>query len=77
MIMRVATTYFEVLSAQDNLNFVEAEKQAISKQLEIINKRYKAGKSTKTDLLEVQASYDLSYAEVLLAGMTTKTHLKV
>lgn len=67
MIMRVATTYFEVLSAQDNLDFAHAEKLAITKQLEIIKQRYKVGKSTKTDLLEVQASHDLAYAEVLLA----------
>ena len=67
VIMSVATTYFEVLSAQDNLNFANAEKQAITEQLAIIKQRYKLGKSTKTDLLEVQASYDLSFAEVILA----------
>lgn len=66
IIMSVATTYFDVLTAQDNLDFAKAENLALSKQLEIIKQRYHAGKSTKTDLLEVQASFDLSYAEVIL-----------
>lgn len=67
MIMRVATTYFEVLSAQDNLNFAKAERQVITEQLQIIEQRYKVGKSTETDLLEAQASHDLAFADVILA----------
>ena len=67
MIMQVTESYFEVLSAQDNLGFAGAEKQTTTEQLENIKRRYKVGKSTITDLQEAQASYDLSSAQAILA----------
>ncbi len=67
IIMQVTEAYFEVLFAQDNLGFADAENQTISEQLENVKRRYKVGKSTLTDLQEAQASYDLSRAQLILA----------
>jgi len=67
IIMQVTEAYFEVLSAQDNLRFANAEKQTITEQSKNIKRRYKVGKSTVTDLQEAQAAFDLSSAQVILA----------
>ena len=67
IIMQVTEAYFDVLFAQDNLSFANAEKQTITEQLENIKRRYNVGKSTITDLQEARASYDLSAAQLILA----------
>ena len=67
LIMRLADAYFAVLYAQDHLWFAEAEEQAIGKQLHNIERRYKAGKSTLTDLQEAESSHDLTLAQALIA----------
>ena len=43
LIVRVAEGYFNVLSAIDNLEFVQAEKRAIERQLEQTKQRYAVG----------------------------------
>ncbi|MCK4704087.1 MAG: TolC family protein, partial [Gammaproteobacteria bacterium] len=67
LIMRTIQTYFDVLSAQDNMRFATAEKETISRQLQNIKQRFKVGKSTKTDLQEAQASYHLSVAQAIIS----------
>ncbi|MCW8934106.1 MAG: TolC family outer membrane protein [Gammaproteobacteria bacterium] len=63
LIIRLATAYFNVLGAQDNLKFATAEKEAISKQLEQSKKRFEVGLIAITDVKESQASYDTSVAQ--------------
>lgn len=67
LIVRVTQAYFDVLIAQDNLNFARSEKTAIQKQLDDVAARYEVGLIAITDLQETQARYDLSTAQELVA----------
>jgi len=66
-IVRVATAYFDVLTAIDTLETASAEKKAISKQLEQSKERFNVGLSAITDVKEQQASYDISVADEIIA----------
>ena len=67
LIVRVADAYFNVLGANDTLEFSNRNKDAVERQLEQTSQRYEVGLTDKTDVLEAQASYDLSVAEVISA----------
>ncbi|ANP77554.1 outer membrane channel protein TolC [Vibrio sp. 10N.222.51.C8] len=67
LILRVATAYFEVLRAQDNLEFVRAEKAAVARQLEQTKQRFEVGLSAITDVHDAQAQYDGVLADEVLA----------
>ncbi|USD32023.1 MULTISPECIES: outer membrane channel protein TolC [Vibrio] len=67
LILRVATAYFEVLKAQDNLAFVQAEKAAVGRQLEQTKQRFEVGLSAITDVHDAQAQYDTVLADEVLA----------
>ncbi|MBL4712922.1 MAG: TolC family protein, partial [Gammaproteobacteria bacterium] len=54
-ILRVASAYFAVLTANDTLETAGAEKKAISKQLEQSKERFNVGLSAITDVKEQQA----------------------
>ncbi len=66
-IVRVATAYFNVLTAIDTLETASAEKKAIGKQLEQSEERFNVGLSAITDVKEQQASYDISVADEIIA----------
>ncbi|MEZ8105447.1 outer membrane channel protein TolC [Vibrio cortegadensis] len=67
LILRVAQAYFEVLRAQDKLEFVRAEKAAVARQLEQTNQRFEVGLSAITDVHDAQAQYDTVLANEVLA----------
>ncbi|MDF2153287.1 outer membrane channel protein TolC [Vibrio sp. CAU 1672] len=67
LILRVAQAYFEVLRAQDNLEFVRAEKAAVGRQLEQTKQRFEVGLSAITDVHDAQAQYDAVLADEVLA----------
>ncbi|MGY5614908.1 outer membrane channel protein TolC [Vibrio brasiliensis] len=67
LILRVATAYFDVLRAQDNLEFVQAEKAAVGRQLEQTKQRFEVGLSAITDVHDAQAQYDAVLADEVLA----------
>lgn len=67
LMIRVATSYFAILSAQDNVKFARAEQNAIARQLEQAQKRFEVGLIAITDVHEAQALYDSSLAQSLLA----------
>jgi len=72
LILRVATRYFLVLGAHDNVEFVQADKEAIARTLEQAKQRFDVGLAPITDTLEAQARYDIAVsneinAEQLLA----------
>jgi outer membrane protein len=67
LIMRVAQAYFDVLIAQDSVQLVEAQKIAISEQLEQAKRNFEVGSATITDTLEAQARYDLTGAQQIAA----------
>ena len=73
LIVRVAEGYFNVLSAIDNLEFVQAEKRAIERQLEQTKQRYAVGLTAITDVHEAQAQYDNSVAQEIIASNAVET----
>ena len=67
LLLRVAQTYFSILAAEDNVDFTYAERTAIARQLEEAQKRFEVGLIAITDVVEAQASFDNSEAQVILA----------
>jgi outer membrane protein len=67
LILRVAQAYFDVLIAQDSVGLVNAQKTAISEQLEQAKRNFEVGSATITDTLEAQARYDLTGAQEIAA----------
>ena len=66
-IVRLATAYFNVLTAISTLETATAEKKAIGKQLEQSKERFNVGLSAITDVKEQQASYDVAAANEIIA----------
>lgn len=73
LIVRVSEGYFNVLSAIDNLEFVQAEKRAIERQLEQTKQRYAVGLTAITDVHEAQAQFDNSVAREIVASNGVET----
>ncbi|MEW6990757.1 outer membrane channel protein TolC [Colwelliaceae bacterium 6441] len=67
LIVRVTEAYFNVLSAKDDLEFAEAEKAAIERQLEQTKQRYSVGLTAVTAVHEAQAQYDNAVTSVIRA----------
>ena len=67
LVVRVAQAYFDVLSAQDTLGLVRAQKAAISEQLAQAKRNFEVGTATITDTHEAQARFDLSAAQEISA----------
>lgn len=62
LIIRVAQAYFDVLTAQDALELVKAQKTATTEQLASAKRNFEVGTQTITDTHEAQARYDLIVA---------------
>src|SRR3984957_14310987 len=73
LIFRVAQAYFNVLSAQDNLEAQQASLQAIAHQLDQADKRYDVGLIAITDVEEAKAARDTASAAVIAAKRTLAT----
>ena len=67
LIIRVAEVYFNVLSSADNLEFAQAEKESVGKQLEQTKQRFDVGLIAQTDVHEAQAQYDQAIASEISA----------
>lgn len=67
LILRTSQAYFDVLTAQDALASLQAEKTAISEQLESAKKHFEVGSATITDTHEAQARFDLATAQEFAA----------
>ncbi|CAG9000435.1 MAG: Outer membrane protein TolC [Candidatus Celerinatantimonas neptuna] len=70
LIVRVATAYFNVLRAIDNLSYVRANKASVARQLEQTKQRYKVGLTPITDVNESQAEYDRTVAQEIQSENT-------
>ncbi|MCW8195767.1 TolC family outer membrane protein [Proteobacteria bacterium 005FR1] len=66
-ILRVASTYFDVLRAIQALETALAELEALESQLEQTRQRYEVGLTAITEVHEVQARYDSAVAAVVEA----------
>ena len=73
LIFRVSQAYFNVLSAQDNLEAQQASLQAIAHQLDQADKRYDVGLIAITDVQEAKAARDTASAAVIAAKRTLAT----
>ncbi|WP_075183059.1 outer membrane channel protein TolC [Pantoea sp. 1.19] len=58
LILNTATAYFNVLSAIDSLSYIEAQKQAIYRQLDQTTQRFNVGLVAITDVQNARAQYD-------------------
>ncbi|WP_392537707.1 TolC family outer membrane protein [Legionella sp. 227] len=65
LILRTAKAYFDVLFAQDTLNFAEAKKRANMRQYEQAKQRFEVGLDPITSVYEAKAAYDQSVATVI------------
>lgn len=68
LILRVAEAYFEYLNTKETLVFRQAEKKAISKQLNQAQAFFDAGRSAITDVKEAKARFDLANAQISVAN---------
>jgi len=67
LVVRVSQAYFDVLTAQDNLTFVQAQKAAVAEQLASAKRNFEVGTATITDTREAQARFDLVTAQEIAA----------
>lgn len=75
LILRTANAYFNVLRSIDDLLFIQAEKAAVSRQLEQTKQRFEVGLSAITDVHDAQAQYDSVLAqEILSKNQVTNSH---
>jgi outer membrane protein len=65
--LRVATAYFNVLAAQDDVQAQQASLEAISRQLEQADKRFEVGLIAITDVQEARAARDTAAADLIAA----------
>jgi outer membrane protein len=70
---RVATRYFAVLAAEDNVASAQSAREAISRQLEQAQRRFEVGLIAITDVQQSQAGYDNAVAEEIQAQQVLST----
>jgi outer membrane protein len=68
LMIKTTENYFNVLYAQDNLQFASAEKQAIARQLEQAKQLFDVGIIAITDVNEAQAGFDQANANEIDAA---------
>jgi len=76
LLVRVATTYFLVLAAEDTLASEVAAREAIGRQLEQAERRFEVGLIAITDVQEAQAGYDQAIAAEIGAQQNLATTLE-
>ena len=67
LVVRTATAYFAVLTAEDQLAFAQANEKALARQLDQAEQRYQVGLSAITDVHEARAHHDTARAQVITA----------
>ena len=65
LLIRVATAYFNVLTATDALRFADANEKALARQLEQAQQRFEVGLSAITDVNDAKAQHDRAVASVI------------
>jgi len=65
LMLRVSQSYLGTLAAQDNVELAEAEKNAISQQLEVAEGRLSAGLGTITEVHDARARFQIAEANLL------------
>lgn len=65
LMLRATRAYFEVLAAQDGLEFARTEKAAIDGQRRLAERNFSVGNATVVDVHEARARHDLAFAQEL------------
>ena len=73
LLVRVATSYFQVLAAEDTLVSETTAREAIGRQLEQAQRRFEVGLIAITDVQEAQAGYDQAIAAEIGAQQAVAT----
>jgi len=76
LILRTVNSYFDVLQAKDDLEFAQAEKRAIERQLEQTKQRFEVGLTAITDVHEAQALFDNAVAAEISAQNNVEIRLE-
>ncbi|MEP4890315.1 MAG: outer membrane channel protein TolC [Aliiglaciecola sp.] len=76
LIVRTTIAYLAVLRAKDGLEFVQAEKRAIERQLEQTKQRFEVGLTAITDVHEAQANFDNTVAQEIVAENLVELRLE-
>ncbi len=67
LMLRAATAYLNVLAAYDAHGFAEAERDAIKRQLDLVQQRFRSGLVARVGLFDARARYELKEADVVAA----------
>lgn len=67
LIMTVATSYFNVLEAEDQLKYAQANQASLAEQLRQVDAQYKVGLKAMTDVQATRASYESAVASTVSA----------
>jgi outer membrane protein len=73
LMIKITDAYFNVLSAEDNLEFSRSEKQAIARQLEQAKQRFEIGLIDITESRQAQAAFDRAIANEIEASNNVDT----
>lgn len=65
LIVKTTEAYFDILSAEDNIEFITSEQKSIERQLDQAQQRFDVGLVAITDVYEAQAVYDQSLADLI------------
>ncbi|MES2262005.1 MAG: TolC family outer membrane protein [Pseudomonadota bacterium] len=63
--LRLVTAYADALYADDQVALVEAQREMYAEQKKVNERLLAKGEGTRTDVLEIQARYDLSEAQLI------------
>lgn len=73
LLVRTATAYFAVLTAEDQLSFSQLNEKSLQKQLDQADERFKVGLSAITDVHVARAQHDAAVAQVITAQNAVET----
>ena len=63
LVIRVSQAYFDVLTAQDNVELFQNKKVLIKQQLQVAQSKFEVGSATIVDANDAQARFDLANAQ--------------
>jgi outer membrane protein len=66
-LVRVSQAYFDVLTSEDSLASVQAQKSAVGEQLASAKRNFEVGTATITGVRDAQARFDLTNAQEIAA----------